>query len=152
MASKATTQGIFKKLIVTLFILVATSAIFYTSYALYTYKYKFKLTQNDYGKGYFEVKNTNISKEVLWLLSKRVSLPSGSNKIFYLNKDTSPKGGKYTSMMGAKKGDYLIAYKDTGVVFIFRPTENKLINVAPYQNDLNKRVGCSTWCIKFDEY
>jgi hypothetical protein len=110
------------------------------------------LTQNDYGKGYFEVKNTKITKEVLKLLSKRANLPNGSSRIFYLNEDTESSREKYTPFMGAKKGDYLVAFKDSGIEFIFRPTENKLINVAPYQNDSNKKIGCQTWCLKFDEY
>ena len=133
-------------------LLVVTILISYKSYDLYTYKYQFKLTQNDYGKGYFEVKNTKITKEVLQLLSKRTNLPNGSSRIFYLNKDSESSREKYTPFMGAKKGDYLVAFKDSGIEFIFRPTENKLINVAPYQNDSNEGIGCKTWCLKFEEY
>ena len=152
MASKDNKRSMLIKLCTIVMLLVATILISYKSYELYTYKYQFKLNQNDYGKGYFEVKNTKITKEVLQLLSKRTNLPNGSSRIFYLNKDSESSREKYTPFMEAKKGDYLVAFKDSGIEFIFRPTENKLINVAPYQNDSNKGIGCSTWCLKFEEY
>ena len=151
MASKVNKREILK-LFVVLLLLISTISISYASYSIFTYKYKFRLTQNDYGKGYFEVKNIKISKEIVQLLSKRTDLPNSSYRIFYLNKDIESSSDKYNSLMGAKKGDYMVAYKDSGIVFIFRPTENKLINVAPYKNDSNKRVGCNTWCVKFEEY
>lgn len=65
-------------------------------------------------------------------LSKKVDLPSGTPSVYTVSDATKLKGEAFFAK--AKNGDKVLVYVNAKKAFLYRPTEDKLIEVAYYNS------------------